>query len=109
MKKNIQHIISVLVVVFFVFIAFGSFDIEPSDAYIEYSTAQSVLADDSLTQAQNDSVSAVLKEEPSDSLIEYSPTDGIRDDDSLIQAPKDSLSEILEEGEIEILENQTPR
>lgn len=56
MKKNLQHLISALALALFIFIAFGSMDDDSSETSNEPSTSEKIQADESLTQAQKDSL-----------------------------------------------------
>ena len=56
MKKNLQHLISASALALFAFIAFGSMDDDKSETSNEPTATEKIQADESLTQAQKDSL-----------------------------------------------------
>ena len=56
MKKNLQHLISASALALFAFIAFGSMDDDKLETSNEPTATEKIQADESLTQAQKDSL-----------------------------------------------------
>ena len=66
MKKNLQHLISASALALFIFIAFGSMDDDKSESTNEPTASEKIKADESLTQAQKDSLVAIDKQKEID-------------------------------------------
>lgn len=62
MKKNLQHLISASALALFAFIAFGSMDDDKSEKSNEPTASEKIQADESLTQAQKDSLLVVERQ-----------------------------------------------